>query len=162
MNLATTSLSACGEWGRNDKERWKIYGKILKREAGSRKWKTELRGLRRKPVTKTARTEEPQRTTHDFPYLTASDIPQIGGRKATIIRNPEMTETKWGNRYRIALQFEDGDLRRWSMNNTTYDNLLNVFGRNTSEWIGKEVYLRTEQFKIQGKDVTGIIGEPVK
>ena len=73
-----------------------------------------------------------------------------------------MTETKWGNRYRIALQFEDGDLRRWSMNNTTYDNLLNVFGRNTSEWIGKEVYLRTEQFKIQGKDVTGIIGEPVK
>ena len=33
------------EWGRNDKERWKIYGKILKREAGSRKWKTELRGL---------------------------------------------------------------------------------------------------------------------
>jgi hypothetical protein len=33
---------------------------------------------------------------------------------------------------------------------------------NTSKWIGKEVYLKTEQFKIQGKDVTGIIGEPVK
>jgi hypothetical protein len=26
----------------------------------------------------------------------------------------------------------------------------------------REVYLRTEQFKIQGKDVTGIIGEPAK
>jgi hypothetical protein len=73
-----------------------------------------------------------------------------------------MTETKWGNRYRIALQFENGERRRWSMNNITFKNLLDVFGRNTLEWVGEEAYLRTERFKIQGKDVNGIIGEAAK
>jgi hypothetical protein len=148
--------------GRNDEERRKNWTAQKKLEAEKRKRRAQLRQLNRKPVTKIARTEAPQRTTHDFPYLKHSDIPQDGGRKATIIRSPQITETKWGKRYRIALQFESGERRRWSMNNITFKNLLNVFGRNTSEWLGKEVYFKTEQFKIQGKDVMGIIGDPAK
>jgi len=107
-------------------------------------------------------TKAPQQTTNDFPFLTPSDMPQDGGRKATIIRTPEMTETKWGNRYRTELQFENGEQRKWSMNSITFTNLLNVFGKNTSEWVGKEVRLRTEQFNIKGEQKIGIIGEPVK
>jgi len=107
-------------------------------------------------------TQAPQRTTHDFPYLIYGDIPQDGGRKATIIRNPEMTGTNYGKRYQIALQFENGEQRKWSMNDITFTNLLNAFGRNMSEWLGKEVHLKTEQFNIKGEQKIGIIGEPVK
>ena len=150
------------DMGRNDAARWKEYRIELEREVERRKRKAALRWERRKPVTQTPKTETPERTTHDFPYLTSSDIPKDGFRRATIIRPPEVTETKWGKRYRIALEFEDGDKRRWSMNDTTFWNLSDNYGTKASEWIGKRMELKVKHFRIQGKDVTGIVGEPVK
>lgn len=150
------------DMGRNDKERWKEYRIELGREAERRKRKAVLRWERRKPVSKRPKTEAPKRTTHDLPYLTSSDIPKDGFRRATIIRPPEITETKWGNRYRIALEFEDHDKRRWSMNDTTFWNLKDAYGVKPLEWVGKRIKLKVKQFRIQEKDVTGIVGEPVK
>jgi hypothetical protein len=71
----------------------------------------------------------PEPVTHDFPYLDKRDLPENGRRIGTIIRPPQITETKWGNKYRIAVQFENGERRRWSMNNTTFNNLLVEFGK---------------------------------
>jgi hypothetical protein len=68
--------------------------------------------------------------------------------------------------YRFAVQFENGERRRWSMNETSYNSLLSEFGKNESNWIGKSVSFRIQQFPIhvenKVKYVTGIIGEPVK
>jgi hypothetical protein len=152
--------------GRNDEERTKQWHEWLRREeereAAKRKRKAELRGIRQKPVAKTFRTETPQRTAHDFPYLTSKDVPESGFRRATIIRPPEIAETKWGKRYRIALEFEDHDKRRWSMNDTTFWNLSDAYGADESKWVGKVVELKAKQFSIEGKHVTGIVGEPVQ
>ena len=51
-------------------------------------------------------------------------------------------------------------MRRWSMNNTTYNNLFDVFGKVTSKWVGKGINLKMEHFNFRDKDVTGIVGEP--
>lgn len=150
------------EYGRNDTERRKNYQAHLKRESEKRKRKAEQRRARQKPIAKTPKIEAPEPTTHDFPYLLSKDIPENGCQRATIIRPPEITETKWGNRYRIALEFEDHDKRRWSMNDTTFWNLSDGFGTNGSEWVGKVIELKVKQFRIEGKNVIGIIGVLVK
>jgi hypothetical protein len=78
---------------------------------------------RAEPATKTATTEAPkqpttkplqqpmtkapERTSHDFPYLDKRDIPENGRRIATIIRPPQIAETKWGKAYRFTVQFEN-------------------------------------------------------
>ena len=80
----------------------------------------------------------------------------------TIIRPPQITETKWGKRYRIALEFEEHDKRRWRMNDTIYWSLSDAYGANGSGWVGKAIQLRVMQFSIEGNTVTGIIGESAK
>ena len=154
------------EKGRNDKERKKQWHEWLRREeereAAKRKREAEQRRARQIPVAKTPKTDAPERTTHDFPYLVSKDIPKNGCRKATIMRPPEITETKWGKRYRIALEFEDSDKRRWSMNDSTFWNLSDAYGADGSTWVGKVLQLKVMEFRIKGKVVAGIIGEPTK
>jgi len=60
------------------------------------------------------------------------------------------------------LEFEDHDKRRWCMNDTTYWNLSDVFGIDGSKWIGRIIELKVGQFRIEGRNLTGIIGEPAK
>ena len=89
--------------------------------------------------------------------ITDSSLGVIG-----FIRPPEITDTKWGKRYRIALEFEDHDKRRWSINDTTFWNLSHDFGANGSEWVGKLIELKLKRFRVEGKNVTGIVGMPIK
>jgi hypothetical protein len=48
------------------------------------------------------------------------------------------------------------------MNDTIFWNLSDEFGENGSEWVGKVIELKVKQFRIEGKNVPGIIGEPAK
>jgi hypothetical protein len=48
------------------------------------------------------------------------------------------------------------------MNDTTYWNLSDVFGIDGSKWVGRVIELKVKQFRIEAKNVTGIIGEPAK
>jgi len=114
------------------------------------------------PVMETPKPETPKRGTVNFPFLKYGDIPEKGFRKATIVEPPQLMDTKWGKLPQIALEFEDGDLRRWSMNKTTYTNLLDGFGNVASKWVRKIIRLKLERFDFGGKQVTGIIGEPLK
>lgn len=128
--------------------------------------KEMLTSPRQKPATETPTSIRKERTTKNFPYLDKRDIPQNGRRSAIIIRPPEITETKWRKAYRIAFQFENGEQRRWSMNNTSFKLCLNSFGGNELDWVGKSVSFRMKRYPIhvgnKVKYVTGILAEPVK
>jgi hypothetical protein len=71
-------------------------------------------------------------------------------------------DTKYGQRHCIALEFEDHDKRRWSMNETTFWNLSDAYGADESKWVGKIIVLKLREFSVEGKHVTGIVGEPIK
>jgi hypothetical protein len=110
--------------------------------------------------------ERPPRTTHDYPYLKPIDIPSDGSRDAVIIRQPKVTQVMFDDelkeRHRCAIQFINGEKRRWTMAPSAFKSLLHVFGANELAWIGKGVRLTVRVWKLQGKPIRYVSAEPLK
>jgi hypothetical protein len=119
-----------------------------------------------KPKVSREPPKRPPRTTHDFPYLKPIDIPSDGTRDAVIIRQPKVTQVKFDDelkeRHRCAIQFENGEKRRWTMAPSAFKSLLHVFGANELAWIGKGVRLSVRVWKLQGKPIRYVFAEPAK
>jgi len=55
-----------------------------------------------------------------------------------------------------------GEERRWTMNYTTWDRLVDAFGTQEAMWIGKKVKVRKEVQNVSGVDKDVIFGFPYK
>jgi len=76
----------------------------------------------------------------------------------------EAEKSKWGKeRYRIVVtKHNDREfgLRRWTMNTSTSNKLLEAFGEDEKLWVGKKIRIRKREEFIQGKQKSVLYGEP--
>lgn len=60
----------------------------------------------------------------------------------------EMQEGQYGQKFVCKVKLAGGETKKLSMNNTSWNNMINEFGNETSEWIGKEVRVHIIKQKI--------------
>ena len=90
-------------------------------------------------------------------FLTPEDVDD--GDVLTITQKPELVETQWKNRdgtpkrrYRIAVKLEDGKEKPTTLNNTSSNALLDVFGPDENAWLGREIIVEKTLSKVRGED----------
>ena len=92
-------------------------------------------------------------------FVKAIDV-QEGKVIFNIIEEPNEVKGDYGIKLetRVKMSSEKGEtaIARWTLNNTSKDNLINKYGTETTDWIGKNIPIVVE--KISGKDA--IIAKP--
>jgi len=73
-------------------------------------------------------------------------------------------KTKWGReRGKTTVKLmRTGDIRRWTLNATTWDRLIDVFGEDADQWLNKKVRIKKEERTISGVAKTVLFGVPYK
>jgi hypothetical protein len=87
-------------------------------------------------------------------FVRAEDVKQYGITKFKILTEPKLNEGNFG----IELTCEafairpDGEKDRikWRINDRTRANLIDKFGKETAEWVGKELSVSTDNKAIIG------------
>lgn len=84
----------------------------------------------------------------------------------TVVSEPYIVsaeKTKWGKaRGRVTVKLPEGELRRWTMNTTTWDRLVDAFGTEPSAWLNKKIKIRKEQQTVTGELKTVMYGLPYR
>lgn len=66
-------------------------------------------------------------------------------------------QSTWGKeRYRISVDLANGEPRRWTLNTTTSNALLDAFGEDGNLWIGKRVKIHKEHRRV-GKEMKWVL-----
>lgn len=95
-------------------------------------------------------------------FLSAEEVPQ--GSIITVVEEPYIVpaeQTKWGKeRGRVVVRLGDGELRSWTMNNTTWDALVDAFGVEPQLWVGKKIQVDIQQMLIRGETKQVMYGKP--
>jgi len=99
------------------------------------------------------------------PYLLPDEIEQDD--VVEIIEKPYIVpaeKTKWGKeRGKAQIKIlRNGQVRTWTMNNTTWDKLIQAFGENPDYWLNKKVQIKKETRNISGVDKEVLFGKPYK
>lgn len=73
-------------------------------------------------------------------------------------------KTKWGKeRGKVTVQLvRTGDIRRWTLNATTWDRLIDAFGEDPDHWLNKKVKIKKEERTISGVAKTVLFGVAYK
>jgi len=71
-------------------------------------------------------------------------------------------KTKWGKERGKAVVkvLRTGTIRTWTMNNTTWDKLIQAYGEDAGQWLNKKVQIRKEARNVNGVDKTVLYGKP--
>jgi len=95
-------------------------------------------------------------------FLSVEEVPQ--GSIVTVAEEPYIVpaeQTKWGKeRGRVVVQLGNGEERSWTMNNTTWDALIEAFGAEPTAWLGKKIQIDIQQMNIRGEAKQVIFGKP--
>lgn len=72
--------------------------------------------------------------------------------------------TKWGReRGKCTVKIvRTGDVRRWTLNATTWDRLIDAFGDDPDQWLGKRVKIKKESRSISGVTKQVLFGVPYR
>ncbi len=83
-----------------------------------------------------------------------------------VVREPYIVpaeKTKWGKaRGRVVVELPDGEQRRWTMNTTTWDRLIDAFGAEPGAWLNRKVRIRKEMQVVTGENKMVLYGLPYK
>jgi hypothetical protein len=71
-------------------------------------------------------------------------------KTGTIITEPELVTTNFGERYQITLRIGKTD-KKLTMNATTTKELMGKFGKNEKDWIDKKVSIEISETRIRGE-----------
>ena len=85
-------------------------------------------------------------------FVKAEDIGAAKGVTFTIIEEPIEVIGNYGKKIECRVTMQKGDEKakaKWSINNTSKDVLIDAFGADTTEWIGKKIEVHTES--VNGK-----------
>lgn len=97
------------------------------------------------------------------PYLNVDEVES--GVELTVVGKPYIVpaeETKWGKpRGRAVVKLPNGERRTWTMNNTTWDRCVSVFGVDPEKWVGKKVKLDVQMMSVRGEPRKVLFGVPV-
>lgn len=85
-------------------------------------------------------------------YVKAEDIKGQDKISFKILDEPVEVDGQFGKKIETVVKRNVGDPPkvRWSISNTNRDKLIDLYGKDTAEWIGKEIPVHIE--KITGKD----------
>lgn len=86
-------------------------------------------------------------------YLKADYIRENKITSLKILNEGEMETGQFGQKLCLRVLTNDGIKFKWTLNATNKDNLIKLFGRETTDWTGKEVKIGT---KIQDNGKLGI------
>jgi len=97
------------------------------------------------------------------PYLLPQEIEQDD--VVEIIEKPWIVpaeKTKWGKERGKAVVkvLRTGLIRTWTMNNTTWDKLIQAFGEDPGFWLNKKVQVKKEIRNVSGVDKEVLFGKP--
>ena len=97
------------------------------------------------------------------PYLLPDEIEQDD--IVEIIEKPYIVpaeKTKWGKeRGKAQVKIiRNGNVRTWTMNNTTWDRLIADFGEDPDQWLHKKVKIKKEVRNVSGVDKEVLYGKP--
>jgi hypothetical protein len=107
----------------------------------------------------------PLKTLGKPPYLLPTEIEQDD--IVEIIEAPYIVpaeKTKWGKeRGKAQIKIlRNGLIRTWTMNNTTWDKLIQAFGEDPGFWLNKKVQVKKEIRNVSGVDKDVLFGKPYK
>lgn len=86
-------------------------------------------------------------------YVKAEDIGAAKGVTFTIIEEPIEVIGTYGKKVECRVTMQKGDEKakaKWSINNTNKDTLIDAYGADTTEWIGKKLSVHIET--VNGKN----------
>ena len=97
------------------------------------------------------------------PYLLPDEVEQDD--VVEIIENPYIVpaeKTKWGkDRGKAVVKVLRTDMiRTWTMNNTTWDKLIQAYGEDAGQWLNKKVLVKKEARNVNGVDKIILFGKP--
>jgi hypothetical protein len=81
----------------------------------------------------------------DLPYVVSAEDSKFGKQRG----------------YAQIKVLRSGEVYTWGFNNTTWDKLVDAFGDNEANWIGKHIKVSLENTIIRGEKKQVIFGEPV-
>jgi len=86
-------------------------------------------------------------------FLTPDDADD--GDVLIITQKPELVETQWKHkdgtpkkRYRIAVKLPNGEVKPTTLNNTSSNALLDIFGPDEDKWLEKEIIVERHFQKV--------------
>ena len=98
------------------------------------------------------------------PFLSVNEVENDD--VLVVVREPFVVsaeKTRWGKaRGRVVVQLPDGEERRWTMNTTTWDRLVDAFGDEPAAWLNKKVKVRKEMQVVTGENKVVLYGLPYK
>ena len=87
-------------------------------------------------------------------FIHADDVKQYQIEKFKILTEPKLSEGNFGEQLvcEVYAVRKDGSKERvkWTINDRTRTVLIDSFGKETSEWIGKELNITTDNKAILG------------
>lgn len=85
-------------------------------------------------------------------YVKAEDIKGQDKVSFKILDEPIEVDGQFGKKIETVVKMNFGEALKvkWSISNTNRDKLIDLYGKDTTEWIGKTIPVHTE--KINGKD----------
>ena len=97
------------------------------------------------------------------PYLLPDEVEQDDVLQ--IIENPYIVpaeKTKWGKERGKAIVkvLRTDSIRTWTMNNTTWDKLIQAYGEDADQWLNKKVLVKKEARNVNGVDKIILFGKP--
>ena len=74
-------------------------------------------------------------------YLNGEFAKENDVTKLKILDEPKMVSTEFGEKLQCRVQCNDSNdsQRIWSINKTSQNRLIKLFGNESKEWVGKEV-----------------------
>jgi len=97
------------------------------------------------------------------PYLDKETVKN--GDFVTVVEEPVIIsaeQTKWGKAQgQVKVKQPNGEVRRWTMNNTTFDRCIDAFGASPSGWVGKKIRIEVLSQPVRGETKQVYYGHPV-
>ena len=82
-------------------------------------------------------------------FLTADEVDDQ--EFATILNEGEETEGQFGTRLQIGLKIASGQEKILTLNPTSKNAIIDAYGDDTSDWVGKEVRIHVIRTLVSGK-----------
>ena len=82
-------------------------------------------------------------------FLKGEDIISLGITKLKILDEGSYVKGNYGEQLQVRVLANDKDKKKykWSLSNKPNDQLISLFGKDTAEWVGKEIDITTETNK---------------
>uniref|UniRef100_A0AAT9JAP8 ORF75 n=1 Tax=Nitrosopumilaceae spindle-shaped virus TaxID=3065433 RepID=A0AAT9JAP8_9VIRU len=94
-------------------------------------------------------------------FLKGESIIELGITKLKILDEGSYVKGNYGEQLQVRVLANDKEKKKfkWSLGAKANDTLISLFGKDTSEWVGKEIEVATEQNK-SGKPSVIVTSKP--